>query len=122
MSLPTDKEFFEQLVKDHPALQSLFTTHSPAYRYFYHKGNKDQYFWTTEVVKHNGKYRYASGIYRYLKTKGAIQWITINVLLKFCTEILTVILVVNNDSNYTSTKNNAHEKHLVTVTVGNINT
>jgi hypothetical protein len=69
MSLPTDKEFFEQLVKDHPALQSLFTTHSPAYRYFYHKGNKDQYFWTTEVVKHNGKYRYASGIYRYLKTK-----------------------------------------------------
>ena len=45
----------------------------PAYRYFYHKGQKDRYFWTTETVQHNGKSRYASGIYKYLKSRKAYK-------------------------------------------------
>ena len=49
-----------------------FCTRTPSYRYFYHKGNKDMFFWTTEAITHNGKPRYASGTYRYLKTKK--QW------------------------------------------------
>ncbi len=49
-----------------------FCTYSPAYRYFVQKGSKDQCFWTTETVTHNGKPRYVSGIYHYLKTKK--QW------------------------------------------------
>ncbi len=49
-----------------------FCTRAPSYRYFYHKGNKDMFFWTTETVTHNGKPRYASGIYRYVKSKK--QW------------------------------------------------
>ena len=44
-----------------------FCVRTPGYRYF--SRGKDRYFWTTETVTHGGKPRYASGIYRYLKTK-----------------------------------------------------
>ena len=50
---------------------SLFPiTRQPNYRYF--PIGKDEYFWTTEPLKHKGKKRFASGVYRYLKTKK--QW------------------------------------------------
>jgi ABC-type Zn uptake system ZnuABC Zn-binding protein ZnuA len=64
------QKVFQRMVDEHPYLEDfMFTTTSPAYRYFSHRGNNDRYFWTTETVRHNGKPRYASGIYRYLKTK-----------------------------------------------------
>lgn len=51
-----------------------FLGRQPAYRYFYIKGYPDrhfphQFFWTTEPINHNGHKRFASGIYKYLKTK-----------------------------------------------------
>ena len=45
----------------------------PAYRFFYRKGMKDQCFWTTETVQHKGKPKYASGVYKYLKTRKAYK-------------------------------------------------
>ena len=73
MSLESTQKIFEDIINKSPALRELFITRSPSYRYFHHKGQKDQYFWTTEAVKHNGKLRFASGIYRYLKTKNAYK-------------------------------------------------
>jgi hypothetical protein len=67
---------FESIIRNNPGLSAMFTVSSPDYRYFHHKGSEDQYFWTTEAVKHGSKMRYASGIYRYLKTKK--QWKLIN--------------------------------------------
>jgi len=52
-----------------PTFGQRYVTRMPKYRYYCYKGSDDQYFWTVETVKHNGKDRYASGIYRYLKTK-----------------------------------------------------
>jgi hypothetical protein len=51
-----------------------FCTRAPSYRYFHRRGETvgDQFFWTTEAVIRNGRPRYASGIYHYLKTKK--QW------------------------------------------------
>jgi hypothetical protein len=66
------RNVFESIIRNDPGLRAMFTVSTPDYRYFHHKGSKDQYFWTTEVVKHNGKKCFASGIYRYLKTKK--QW------------------------------------------------
>ena len=43
----------------------------PSCRYYKH--GKDRYFWTTEAVTRDGKPRYASGIYHYLKTKKAYK-------------------------------------------------
>lgn len=45
---------------------------SPSYRYFQDK-KKNMYFWTTEPVIKDGFKRFASGIYRYRKTRK--QWI-----------------------------------------------
>ncbi len=63
---------FNQCLHDDPSL-GRFLTYSPAYRYFRRKGSKDQYFYTTDSVQHNGKPHYASGIYRYIKTKKAYK-------------------------------------------------
>lgn len=59
-----------RLAQDDPTW-GRFLTSTPAYRYYYIKGSKDRYFWTTQTVKHNGKPRFASGLYKYLKTKNA---------------------------------------------------
>jgi len=45
----------------------------PKYRYFNRKGSDNRYFWTVETVKHKGKDKYASGIYRYIKTKQQLK-------------------------------------------------
>jgi hypothetical protein len=42
-------------------------TRQPSYRYF--RIGMNRYFWTTETMLHNGTRRYASGIYRYIKSK-----------------------------------------------------
>ena len=64
------EQVFNKVIRDNPHLFGRFDTQSPAYRYFWHKRRQgDQYFWTTERVNHNGKPRYASGIYRYIKTQ-----------------------------------------------------
>ncbi len=63
-----DREL-ENTINSNPVLRQFFAMRTPSYRYFSHKGSKDQYFWTTEAVKHNGKLRFASGIYRYLKSR-----------------------------------------------------
>lgn len=52
-----------------PTFGDCFMRRMPTYRYFYNKGSEDRFFWTVETVKHNGKDKYASGIYRYIKTK-----------------------------------------------------
>lgn len=59
-----------RLAKDDPSW-SRFLTVSPALRYYHHKPKptSDWYFWTTESVGKNGKRRYSSGIYKYLKSK-----------------------------------------------------
>ena len=52
--------------------RSLLTVkRSPSYRYYPHK--KDQYFWTTEKVKHGQGRKYVAGIYRFLKTKNQLK-------------------------------------------------
>ncbi len=63
-------DVINRLAQDDPTW-GRFLTKSPAYRYYHHRGNKDQYFWTTDAVQHNGKLRFASGIYRYIKTQKA---------------------------------------------------
>jgi hypothetical protein len=63
---------FQQLVQDDPSW-GRFLTVQPAYRYFPVGGTKDRCFWTTEPVQHNGKSRFASGIYRYLKTRNRFK-------------------------------------------------
>ena len=63
----------ENIINSDATLRGLFTTRTPSYRYFHHKGSEDQYFWTTESVKHNRKMRFASGVYRCLKTKKAFR-------------------------------------------------
>lgn len=45
---------------------------TPSYRY-YKDSKRNQYFWTTTPLYKNGRKRFASGIYRYLKTKK--QWV-----------------------------------------------
>ena len=63
-----------QLVQDDPSSPwGRFLSVSPTYRYFYRRGSKDRYFWTTQTVQHNGKPRYVSGIYKYLKTFNALK-------------------------------------------------
>jgi len=61
-----------RLAQDDPTW-GRFLTHTPSYRYYYIKGSKDRYFWTTQTVKHNGNLRFASGVYKYLKTKNALK-------------------------------------------------
>jgi len=63
---------FNEIVRD---VFPEFCSRGPSYRYFYRRGHhedSDLYFWTTETVQRGGKSRYASGVYRYLKTKK--QW------------------------------------------------
>mgnify|MGYP001574542938 CR=1 FL=1 len=69
MTLEDTRQTLENIINSDPVLRDLFSTRSPSYRYFHHKGSKDQYFWTTEAIKYNGKLRFVSGIYRYLKTQ-----------------------------------------------------
>jgi len=61
-----------RLAQDDPSW-GRFLIHTPAYRYFHKRGNKDRYFWTTQTVKHNGKLRFASGVYKFLKTKNVLK-------------------------------------------------
>ena len=63
---------FNEIVRD---VFPEFCAREPSYRYFSRRGHpndSDMYFWTTESVQRGGKPRYASGIYRHLKTKR--QW------------------------------------------------
>lgn len=46
-----------------------FLRRQPSYRYFHIKGKQNEYFWTTEPISHNGHKRFASGIYKFIKTK-----------------------------------------------------
>ena len=46
-----------------------FLQRSPNYRYFKIKGSLDRPFWTIEHINHNGHKRFASGIYRFIKSK-----------------------------------------------------
>jgi len=61
-----------RLAQDDPAW-GRFLTQMPAYRYFHSKGSKDRYFWTTQDVRHNGKLRFGSGVYKYIKTKKVLK-------------------------------------------------
>ena len=61
-----------RLAQDDPTW-GRFLTHTPSYRYYHKRGNKDRYFWTTQTVKYNGKLRFASGIYKHIKTKNALK-------------------------------------------------
>ena len=61
-----------RLAQDDPTW-NRFLSMSPAYRYFHHKGSQDRYIWTTQTVKHNNAERYASGIYKYIKTKDILK-------------------------------------------------
>ncbi len=72
-ALEKTRRELENIINSDATLRGLFTTRTPSYRYFHHKGSEDQYFWTTEAVRHNGKMRFASGIYRYRKTKKAFR-------------------------------------------------
>jgi len=65
-------ETINRLAQDGPTW-NRFLTRMPRYRYFYIKGCKDEFFWTTETVRHNGKPRYVSGIYRYIKTRKTLK-------------------------------------------------
>ena len=57
-----------RLAQDDPTW-GRFLRRQPSYRYFHIKGSQDEYFWTTEPVKHNGHKRFASGIYKFIKSK-----------------------------------------------------
>ena len=57
-----------RLAQDDPTW-NRFLRRQPSYRYFHIKGGKDEYFWTTEPIKHNGHKRFASGIYKFIKSK-----------------------------------------------------
>jgi len=46
-----------------------FLSRQPRYRYFPVKGSSDRPFWTVETVKVKGKPRYASGVYRFVKSR-----------------------------------------------------
>ena len=59
-----------RLAETDPSWQKLFPR-LPAYRYFRIKGSEDECFWTTESVKHNGHRRFASGIYKFIKSRQA---------------------------------------------------
>jgi protein associated with RNAse G/E len=61
-----------RLAQDDPTW-NRFLTRTPAYRYFHIKGSENQYFWTTEPVKHNGHKRFVSGIYRFIKSKNQLK-------------------------------------------------
>lgn len=64
-----------RLAQDDPTWIRFLTT-SPAFRFYYHRGhrnNGDRYFWTTDALQHTGKKRFASGIYKYLKSKRAYK-------------------------------------------------
>jgi hypothetical protein len=68
------EQLINRMVKYNPYIANLFQpTRQPRYRYFNHKGSKNQYFWTVETIKHNGKQRYASGIYKYIKSKNQFR-------------------------------------------------
>jgi len=69
MTLEKTRQALENIINSDPVLIQLFTSRSPAYRYYHHKGYKHQYFWTTEPVQHNGKKRFVSGIYHFIKSK-----------------------------------------------------
>ncbi len=71
--LRTAEEIINKVVRESPVLSAMFTTRQPRYRYFGVKGSEDQPFWTIETVKHNGKMLYASGIYKYIKSKKALR-------------------------------------------------
>ena len=60
-----------RLAQDDPTWRQ-FLRRQPNYRYFHIKGGKDEYFWTTEPISHNGHKRFASGIYKFIKSKQ--QW------------------------------------------------
>ena len=57
-----------RLAQDDPTWGRLLRR-QPNYRYFRIKGSNDECFWTTEPIKHNGHKRFASGIYRFIKSK-----------------------------------------------------
>ena len=57
-----------RLALEDPCWQQ-FLRRQPSYRYFHIKGSDDRFFWTTEPLKQNGKKRFASGVYRFVKTK-----------------------------------------------------
>ena len=74
MSKSAAQRLMEDLMGVDPRIRAFFHRRMPNYRYFsIRKVGEDRYFWTTETVKHGGKPRYASGIYRYLKTKKAFK-------------------------------------------------
>ena len=57
-----------EMIMNDPALREIFPS-QPNYRYYINKETKDKYFYTTEKMNRNGKPRYVSGIYRYLKSR-----------------------------------------------------
>ena len=50
-----------------------FLSRSPSYRYFHIRGGKDEYFWTTEPINHLGHKRFASGVYRFIKSRDELK-------------------------------------------------
>lgn len=61
-----------RLAQDDPSWGRFFKR-QPAYRYFTIKGSNNQPFWTTEPLNHNGHKRFASGIYKYIKSKNMFR-------------------------------------------------
>jgi len=62
---------FRRIIENDPTLRAMFTVRLPSYRYY--EIGKDQYFWTTERVKHKGKMRFASGVYKCLNPKDKVR-------------------------------------------------
>ena len=58
-------------IVDRALAKSGLTSREP--RYAYWEVGKDRYFWTIEPVVHEGKKRFVSGIYRYIKSKNAFK-------------------------------------------------
>ena len=61
-------DIVNRLAQDDPTW-NRFLRRQPSYRYFHIKGSNNQYFWTTEPLIHKGHKRFASGIYRFIKSK-----------------------------------------------------
>jgi len=61
-------EIINRLAQSDPTW-GKYISRQPRYRYFPARGSRHEYFWTTEPVNHQGRPRYASGIYRFVKSK-----------------------------------------------------
>ena len=63
----------QDIMRTNPEFGKAFMRRQPNYRYFPVKGSHDQPFWTVEPICLRGKKRYASGIYKHIKSRGIMK-------------------------------------------------